>query len=254
MGKGEVKPKQRQTGILGVVAEAGEASVEALAARFGVSAETIRRDLAHLAESGALQKVHGGARRLRLHAEGSYRERMAQDAGAKTMIARKLAGIVAPGDTLFMDTGTTTVACAAALVAVPGLTVITNELRVAQVLGQGDARVFLLGGAYAHDNAETVGPLVIEQIGRFQADHAVLTVTAVDTLAGATDADPDEALVSRAMIDHARTTVVVANAAKLGRVAAFRVCRLDQIDMLVCDETPPDAFVAAVQAAGVDLR
>ncbi len=251
---GDLKPKQRQSGILGVVAAAGEASVEALAARFGVSAETIRRDLAQLAETGALQKVHGGARRLKLDAEGSYRERMAQHAGAKAVIAQKLAALVAPGDTLFMDAGTTTVACAGALVGVTGLTVITNALRVAQALGQGDARVFLLGGGYAHDNGETVGPLVIEQIGRFQADHAVLTVTAVDTLAGATDADSEEAAVSRAMMEHARATVVVANAAKMGRVAAFRVCRLDQIDMLVCDETPPDAFVAAVRAAGVDLR
>lgn len=249
-----MKPKQRQVGILGVIAEAGEASVEALARRFDVSAETIRRDLAHLAETGALQKVHGGARRLRLHAEGKYRERMAQDAEAKAVIARKLAALVAPGDTLFMDTGTTTVACAEALLAVPGLTVITNALRVAQVLGQGDARVFLLGGAYGQDNAQTLGPMAIDQIDRFQADHAVLTVSALDVAAGAMDSDPDEAQVSRAMRARARTTVVVASAAKLGRAAAFRVCRLDEIDVLVCEEAPPDAFVAALRAAGVELR
>jgi len=249
-----LKPKQRQTGILSVVAETGEVTVDALAQRFDVSAETIRRDLAQLAETGALQKVHGGARRLRLHAEGSYGERMVQDAGAKAVIAQKLTTLVAPGDTLFIDTGTTTLACAEALSGVDGLTVITNSLHVAQVLGKGGSKVFLLGGAFAPESAETVGPLVIAQIGRFQADHAVLTVSALDAEAGATDSDFEEAQVSRAMMDHARNTVVVAGSAKLGRKAAFRVCRLDEIDVLVCDETPPDAFVAALDAARVEWR
>ena len=249
-----LKPRQRQTGILSVVAETGEVTVDALALRFDVSAETIRRDLHQLAESGALQKVHGGARRSRLHAESSYDERMAQDAGAKAVIAQKLKTLVAPGDTLFIDNGTTTLACAEVLSAVADLTVITNSLHVAQILGRGRSNVYLLGGAFVPESAETVGPLVIAQIGRFQADHAVLTVSALDVEAGATDSDFEEAQVARAMMEHARNTVVVAGRAKLGRKAAFRVCRLDEIDVLVCDETPPDAFVAALDAAQVDWR
>ena len=239
---------------MNVVAETGEVTVDALALRFDVSAETIRRDLAQLAETGALQKVHGGARRLCLHAEGSYGERMTQDAGAKAGIAQKLTRLVAPGVTLFIDTGTTTLTCAEALTAVDGLTVITDSLHVAQALGRSRNRVFLLGGEFSADSAETVGPLVIEQIGRFQADHAVLTVSALDTVAGATDSDFGEAQVSRAMMDNARNTVMVAGGTKLGRKAAFRVCRLDEIDVLVCDETPPDAFIAALDAAQVDWR
>ena len=141
---------------MNVVAETGEVTVDALALRFDVSAETIRRDLAQLAETGALQKVHGGARRLCLHAEGSYGERMTQDAGAKAGIAQKLTRLVAPGDTLFIDTGTTTLTCAEALTAVDGLTVITDSLHVAQALGRSRNRVFLLGGEFSADSAETV--------------------------------------------------------------------------------------------------
>jgi DeoR family glycerol-3-phosphate regulon repressor len=251
-----MKPKHRQSRILEVVARDGGATVEALASEFDVSAETIRRDLAYLAMSGALQKVHGGARRLRLHAEGSFAERMGEDAAAKQVIARKLATMVEPGDTLFVDTGTTTLFCAEALAEVEGLTVITNSVRVAQVLalGPGQARVFLLGGDYASDNAQTRGALTLDQIDRFQADHAVLAVAAVDPVSGVANSDFDEAQIARRMMANATNVIVVAQAAKLGRKAAHRVCRLDEVDMLVCDMMPGDAFRAALDVAQVQVR
>jgi DeoR/GlpR family transcriptional regulator of sugar metabolism len=250
----EVKPKQRQNGILDVVARDGEATVEALAAAFAVSAETIRRDLAQLAQSGVLQKVHGGARRLRLHAEGSFEERLSEDASAKAIIAAKLARIVQPGDTLFMDTGTTTLFCARELATVSGLTVITNSIRISDVLarGSGGASVFVLGGWFNADNGETLGPMALEQVARFRADHAVLSVAALDAQ-GAMDADFDEAQIARAMAANATNVITVAQAAKLGRKAAYRVCALDEIDVLVCDIAPGDAFGAALDAAGVVL-
>lgn len=251
-----MKPRQRQTRILDVVARDGEVTVESLAEAFEVSAETIRRDLAQLATGGALQKVHGGARRLRLHADASFQERLSEDADAKRLIGQKLAQMITPGDTLFMDTGTTTLFCAEALAHVANLTVITTSVRIAQVMSRGDhpARVFLLGGAFLADNAETGGPLVLEQVARFQADHAVLAVAAIDGIVGATDSDFDEAQTARAMMSHATNTIVVAQNAKLGRKAAFRICRLDEIDVLVCDAMPGDAFRAALESAKVEIR
>lgn len=250
-----MRPRERQGRILEIVGRDGEASVESLAETFVVSHETIRRDLEVLASTGALHKVRGGARRIKLMTEGSFRERMFDQAPAKAEIGRKLAMVVDDGDTLFMDTGTTTLACAEALGAFRDLTIITNSLRIAQRLGEQDAghRLFLLGGAYAADNSETVGPLAIEQIERFQADHAVLTVAAVDAEAGAMDADLDEAHVARAMIEHARNTIILAHAEKFGRRAAFRVCRLDEIGVLVSETKPVGALETALTAAGVEL-
>ncbi|KGB80886.1 MAG: DeoR/GlpR transcriptional regulator [Confluentimicrobium sp.] len=251
-----MKPKQRQKRIVEFVGQHGQTSVEALARQFDVSAETIRRDLAHLAETGALQKIHGGAKRLRLHTEGSFQERMAEHFEAKQVIAGKLAVLVEPGDTLFIDTGTTTQICAEALAGVGGLTVITNSLGIATTLGRAGngTRVFLLGGSFSGDNSETVGPIALDQIAQFQADHAVLTVAALDPVVGAMDSNFDEAQVARKMINHARNTVVVAHRAKFGRKAAFRVCRLDEINVLVCDEAPDEAFAAALDAARCDVR
>jgi DeoR/GlpR family transcriptional regulator of sugar metabolism len=243
-------PRQRRSEIAELVGRTGQISVETLAARFDVSLETIRRDLGKLAETGALQKIHGGAKPLRLHAEGSFDERMAEDADAKSSIARKLAQIVGPGETVFVDTGSTTLICADELARISRLTVITNSVRVAQVISRtSDNKVYLLGGAFSGDNAETGGPLVIEQISRFRADRAILTVAALDADAGAMDSDFDEAQVARAMMAHAHQTVVLAHGSKLGRRAAFQICRLDEVDMVVCDVAPDSGFRAALDTA-----
>lgn len=251
-----MKPKHRQAQISELVSKTGEASVDALASRFSVSAETIRRDLGRLAKDGVIQKVHGGARRSPLLAEGSFLERMAENAAAKAEIARKLVPLIAPGDTLFIDTGSTTLACAQELASVPGLTVITNSVRVARTLsgGSGEARVFLLGGEYRADNAQTIGPSAIEQIQGYQADHALITVAAFDTSVGAMDADLEEAQVARAMIQCSRRLVVVADATKFGRKAAFRVSRLDDIDILITDRAPSPALAAALEKSHVELH
>lgn len=250
-----MKPKHRQAQISELVSKTGEASVDALASRFSVSAETIRRDLGRLAKDGVIQKVHGGARRSPLLAEGSFLERMAENADAKAEIARKLVPLIAPGDTLFMDTGSTTLACAQELASVPGLTVITNSVRVARTLsGGGEARVFLLGGAYRADNAQTVGPIAIEQIHGFQADHAIITVAALDASVGTMDADIEEAQVARAMIECSRRLIVVADATKFDRKAAFRVARLADLDILVTDRAPSTALAAALEKSHVELH
>ncbi len=249
-----MKPGQRRARIREIVGRNGEARVDALAALFGVSAETVRRDLAALAREGAIQKVHGGARRLRLFAEGSRAERAAEGAEAKARIARRLAALVEPGETLFIDAGTTTLACAEALSATDRLTVITNSVDIAQAVGRNaSAAVFLLGGGYRAGDAETVGPLVVEQVGRFQADRAILTVAGLDAEAGATDSSFDEAQVARAMIARAGSTVVVAHAEKMGRRAAFRVCGLEAVALLVCDRPVPEAMALPLAGARVEL-
>ncbi len=246
-------PHERRARIAELVMARGRQSVEHLADEFDVSPETIRRDLARLSEEGRVRKVHGGALQagpqVGLHAEGSFDERMVEDAPAKAAIAARLAQIVRPGETLFIDTGSTTLAAARALAAVPGLTIVTNAHAIAAAF-DSHAHVYALGGRYRTDNRQTVGPVAIEEIGRFQADRAILTVAALDCDAGATDSDFDEAQVARAMIANARQTVVLAAAAKFDRRAAFQVCRSSEIDLLVTDAAPPPELAMDVHAAG----
>ena len=254
-GDGGLKPKQRQARVLDVIEREGEVTVDALAANFGVSPETVRRDLALLAESGTVQKVHGGARRMRMHAEGTFDQRMDEGAAEKAEIARKLAKVIAPRDTCLIDTGSTTLACAHALSEIEDLTIVTNSVRIAHVMarGPGKARVHLIGGIYAADNGEAVGPDAIEQIGRFHADYAIIGVAALDSVAGPSAANFDEASVARAMCTNARKVIVVAHAEKFGRQSAHRICRFDDVDMLVSNEVPAGALRNALSSSGVVL-
>lgn len=248
--------KLRQEKIAEAVRRHGQVRVEQLAARFKTSHETIRRDLAVLAEQGSVQKFHGGAKLPGRREEGPFRERMAQNAVAKRMIAEKVTGLIAPGDTLFIDTGSTTLMCAEEIAKIGGLTVITNSTRIAAVMAERGNRtvIFLLGGRFDGDNQETVGPTAISEIQSFHADHALITIGALDAAAGATDFNFDEAQVARAMMDNADNLIVVADATKFQRRAAFAVCSLERIGALVSDRPPADALATALTTAEVAVH
>lgn len=246
-------PKVRRARIAELVRKRGHVTVEALADAFDASHETIRRDLTALEEAGAVRKVHGGAKLPVVRDEGPFRERMGRNEAAKRVIAQKVARLVSPGETLFIDTGSTTLICAEETARVPGLTVVTNSPRIAETFatrGESTA-VFLIGGRYAPDNAETVGPLAIEGVRAFRADAAIVGAGAVDGEAGVMDVDFEEAQIARAMIDHADRVIVVADATKFDRRAAFAVCPLERVDHLVADRPPTGSLAAALDAASV---
>ena len=251
-----MRPRMRQARITELVEKHSEVTVDELAARFETSRETIRRDLSALAESGAIQKFHGGAKRPKLQAEGPFQERMTQNAAAKQVIAAKAADLFSPGQLLFIDTGSTTLAFAQEVAKINDLTVVTNSSRIAEVLSAQDngSKVFLVGGQFDGDNRETVGPTAIDQIASFRADHAVITIGALDTRSGAMDFNFDEAQVARAMIDNAEEVVVLADSSKLDRRGTYKVCSLERIDTLVTDGAPVVTLQKVLAAAKVTVR
>jgi DeoR family transcriptional regulator, glycerol-3-phosphate regulon repressor len=256
VGLRSLAPKLRRERIAEAVRRQGKVSVEQLAARFHTSHETIRRDLSALAESGVVQKFHGGAKLPRTQQEeGPFRERMTMNAVAKRIVAGKAARLIAPGETVFIDTGSTTLMCAEEIAKIGGLTVITNSTRIAAVLAEHGNRtaIFLLGGRFDGDNHETVGPTAISEIQSFHADHALITIGALDESAGATDYNFDEAQIARAMIDNADNVIVAADASKFQRRAAFAVCPLARIGALVCDRAPSGGLAAALAAEKIPL-
>lgn len=248
-----MKPHERQPQIEAIIRREGEVSVDTLAERFAVSSETIRRDLGLLAKRGRVQKVHGGARRPLLVSEPSHGERQGTEAEAKARIGRRLGDHVTAGETLFIDTGSTTLAAADALAAIPGLTVITNSCRLAERLGRSDATVHLLGGRYGADNAQTTGSATVAAVQGFRADRAILTVAAFDPATGAMDASLDEAEIARAMIRNARGLTLLADATKFGRHAAYAVCDTAEIDLVISDGQVAKAHRAALAERGVEL-
>jgi DeoR family glycerol-3-phosphate regulon repressor len=250
-----MKPEDRRRRIAELVREANRASVEDLAGLLETSRETVRRDLALLSEQGIVRKVHGGAVSAQTAFENPLKVRYATAREEKLALAQKAAEQFRDGDALLIDAGTTTALFAAALGRRGSFTVITNSVHVAQELWDSphQSEVYLLGGRYYGDNREVLGSLVVEQIQRLRADHAVLTVGAVDPAGRCLDFNAEEAYIARAMMASARQTTVLADSSKLGRHALFQVCEAAQLSRLVTDAEPEKRVATALRAAGVDL-
>jgi DeoR family glycerol-3-phosphate regulon repressor len=250
-----MKPLERREQIVRLVRENSRVSVEDLAVMLGASKETVRRDLSGLAEEGRIRKVHGSAVLPEATSENSFDIRMNESAPHKKRIAKRAAQLFKPGDSLFIDTGTTTLMFAEALAESTGLTVITNSASIARVMGQGRGKnkVFLLGGEYREESSQNLGSFVLEQISRFRADHAVLTVGAISQF-GAMDFALEESDVARAMVAHARSVTVLADSSKLGREALFPWSPLAGLDRLVTDQLPEgSALTNALGVARVEV-
>lgn len=249
-----MKPSERHAAILQFVRDTGKVTVDFLADELDASRETIRRDLTELSLQGQLRKYHGGAERLERYTEGAFRSRLQEHAEEKREIGRLAASLFDSGDTLFIDTGTTTVAFAEELASRPAMTVVTNSIAITQTLTRGGTghRVFLIGGEYLEEAAENVGPLAVEQIGQYTCRDAVITVGAIDA-SGVMDFELREAEIARAMIKQARRITVIADDSKLNRNALFRVCHLGQIDRLIVNRAPDTQLSDALAAAGVEV-
>jgi DeoR/GlpR family transcriptional regulator of sugar metabolism len=249
-----MRPSERHTAILSLVRDSGKVTVDFLAEHLGTSRETIRRDLTDLSLRGLLRKYHGGAERLDRRTEGAFNSRLSEQADEKRAIARLAASLFDRDDTLFIDTGTTTLAFAEELAARPSMTAVTNSLAITQILARGPERhrVFMIGGEFLEEASENVGPLAVEQIKQFTAQDAVITVGAIDAT-GAMDYELREAEIAKAMISQARRVTVLADDSKLNRSALFRVCTLNEIHRLVVSEYPEPQLADALRAAGVEI-
>lgn len=249
----------RRDAIVEIVDKEKQVTVEDLALKLDASRETIRRDLASLDAEGLIQKYHGGARarpptdRAAI-SEGRFKTRLSENREAKRAIAKAAADLFADGDTLFIDTGSTTVVFAEELARLKDLTVITNSTAIAASLAKAEHRhrIYLIGGEFAPDASETVGALAVEQIKRFNAQHVVLTVGAVQT-SGILDFDLKEAEIARAMLEQSQTVTVLADHSKFGRAGVFHVAPLGAIDRLVTDSSLPNDIGDALRKAEVDL-
>lgn len=249
-----MRPTERRQHILEQLRQRERVSVDELARSLNTSQETIRRDLAELAEQGKVSKFHGGACLPPSgEHENAFQTRMNEFAAEKKAVARYAAGLYAPGDSILIDTGTTTLFFAKELARLSRITVITNSLQIATSIGASGNRVFMIGGEYRPESAQNTGALAMEQIARFNAEHAVVTIGALNA-DGAFDFSIEEAEITRAMIARTRYLTVIADSSKLGRRALFEVFSLARIDRLIIDRKPMGALAEALAEAQVEVH
>jgi len=247
-------PNPRQAELLDEVRAKGAVSVEALAERFEVTLQTVRRDVKLLADAGLLARFHGGVRLPTSTTENiEYRQRQLLNESAKQAIARTVAGAVPHGCSILINIGTTTEAIARELMHHKGLRVITNNLNVAAILSDNpDCEVIVAGGVVRSRDRGIVGEVTVDFIQQFKVDIGLIGISGIEADGTFRDYDYREVKVARAIIAHSREVWVAADHSKFNRPAMVEVARFDQIDMLFTDQPPPVPFPALLAEAGVN--
>ncbi|MFQ5784487.1 MAG: DeoR/GlpR family DNA-binding transcription regulator [Alphaproteobacteria bacterium] len=244
----------RQAAILKAVTARGSCGVAELAQALDVSGETIRRDIKAMAEDGLVRKVHGGVRRPDLLRESDFHQRLGENAEAKRAIARRAAREVRDGDSLMLDTGSTTAYVAQALRDHRDLMVATNSVDIARTLATRNGnRVYMAGGELRADDGAALGPAATTFIQQFRVRLAFLSIAAIDAEEGLMDYHLSEAEFSRVVMDRAERTIIVADRSKFGSRALVRVAGFTAVDLLITDAAPPEPFAELLREAGVGV-
>ncbi|WP_132992134.1 DeoR/GlpR family DNA-binding transcription regulator [Gordonia zhaorongruii] len=232
-----MQPKERRTRIVDKLTANGYVEAKELACELDVDSSTIRRDLESLERDGQVQRTHGGARSVPgVSADVPYSAKRGVRLSAKKLIARTAAADVADGATVVLDSGSTTYELAVALSSRDDLTIITNDLRIAEyVAGLRRFRLFVTGGELIGSVYTLAGERTVGFLHDYAADWAFLGADAVDVTAGITNTNTLEVPVKRAMIAAARRRVVVVDSSKFGQRALARVAGIDEVDAILTD-------------------
>jgi DeoR/GlpR family transcriptional regulator of sugar metabolism len=232
---------QRKREILETLTRDGQVIAKTLSERYGVSEDTIRRDLREMAAEGLLQRVHGGALPASPAVGGlSVREQLSSP--AKGRIAHAAAQLVAPGQTIIIDGGTTSIE------------LVTHSPNVAVALAEHhDIDVILIGGRLFRHSMVTVGTAALEALGHIRADIFFMGVTGVHLRAGLSTGDLEEAYMKRALSAQAAETVVLASAEKINTASRCKIGEIGLANTIVAERGAPADFVAGLERLGITV-
>ena len=246
---------KRHSAILRILQEEGTCSIADLARRMNVSLETIRRDVKPLTDAGEVLKVHGAVSLPYQFGEAPYERRMRENADAKRAIAMQASRHIQDGDSVMLDTGTTTSYLARELRKRRDLTVVTNSSDVARTLATVNGNtVYMAGGALRGDSGAAFGHAAMDFVSRFQVRHAIISIGALATETGAMDNNLEEAEFGRAVLARGANRMIVSDCSKFGRQGLVKVCDLSDMDVLVTDAAPSGPLAEALEAAGVRVE
>jgi DeoR family fructose operon transcriptional repressor len=231
------------------------ASVQELAELFHVSESTIRRDLKDLEEAGQLKRTHGGAVFIEDdNLEPPFVEKEDRFRLQKEAIARAAAKMIKDGDTILLDSGSTTYFLAKELKTFQRLTVVTNSIMVAQQLAnQKEIELILTGGSLRHSTLSMVGPIAERTIESVRVDKAFLAINGVDPISGLTTPNMGEAEMKRKMMQVAGRTILLFDHSKYGKRTFGKVADFTEVDCCITDWQLSDTAAASFRMTGIEL-
>lgn len=243
---------QRKAQILEIARQDGSVTVEGLARQFDVTVHTIRRDLGDLADTGQIERVHGGAILSGGPTNIDYVQRQQMNAAGKQAIAKACAAAIPSKSTIFINIGTTTEAVARELMHHQDLMVVTNSLNTANILSANpNIDIVVAGGSLRRADGGLLGNLTTQIVDFFKFDYAVISCAGIDADGELLDFDLQEVHATQAIIRRSRAAFVVADQSKILRTAPGRIGSVEDIDTLFTDAPLPDTL--ARDWAGYDF-
>ena len=245
---------ERRNQIIDMITQQRAVKNSEIMERFGVSIETVRRDLEYLEQHGYLRRVYGGATlNTSLSSEPEYNSRAKVFSREKAAIAAEAAKLICPGDSVYLGVGTTVQALAVHMKNVGEVTVFTNALRTAVELSEfPNCTVILPGGQLRAKELTVSGYPAEENFARFNIDKAFIGIGGI-TESGITDFHIGEAQLHRQLIKNARQSVVLTDSRKVGQKAIVNVCPLEDIDIVITDSNAPKHVVKSLEQTGIQV-
>ncbi|EGI71267.1 hypothetical protein LCGC14_2204280 [marine sediment metagenome] len=246
---------QRHESILKLLKERDSISIEVLVSHYEVTPQTIRRDLAYLANLNKLRRHHGGASAISSIQNTAYQTRKIMDLEAKQKIAQHVVSMIPNGSSLFINIGTTTETIAKALLGHENLKVVTNNLNVAAILGvKKDFSVLIAGGEVRHRDGGIIGETTEDFIKQFRMDFGIIGISGIEENGALLDFDYREVRVAQAIIENSRKVLLAADHSKFGRYAMVKLGNISQADNFITDAQPPESILTLLNEHDVELH
>ncbi len=239
---------ERQEEILAILKENTSATVEQLASELYVSGATIRRDLRIMEKQGLIKRSHGGAMLYKSSAEDSaFALREQENTSAKRIIAHLASKLVSNGDSVFLDSASTTGYLIPKLNAFDVLSVTTTGLKNALLLSETEhIKIYIAGGQILNHSNSILGSDTIDYISRMHADIAFMSCSGVDLENGFTDTSIEQTKLKKQMRKNARKVAILVDSTKFNKTFLCTDFTFDEVDYLITDKTPPIEFVEKV--------
>lgn len=250
----------RSERILDILLQAGRVDVDSLVEELNASPATVRRELARLEHKGLLKRDRGGAFLSvptmfePFLGDFTFANQIHRMAAEKARIGALAASLVKDGEIIGLAPGTTTTHVTRFLKQRSKLTIVTNAVNIAMELSRNnDFSIHLTGGVLSGEWFAMVGPRALEAVNEIQMDRYFFGANGVDPVNGISDLHMEEAAINRAMLKSARKRIVVVDHLKLGEIASYLVCPLNEIHMIITDRDAPKELVARFEEAGVEV-
>lgn len=226
--------ENRKEQILTILKEKKSVRILDLSKKLRVSRETVRKDITEMEEEGLLKKTYGGAVLDEANTETDYERRRVENEEQKSLIADRAYHFIEPGDTIYLDYGTSSYALAKKLIDFEDLTVVTNSIPIVNLLIHSPGiQLIILGGNVRKNEDSLFGTFGLNNAKEIFVDLGFFGCAGIDIKSGVTNYHMGEIEISKVMLHHSKTVILLADETKFGKSALYKTSNLDELDIVI---------------------